>query len=203
MGRSAKSIDWDAIERDYRIGQLTVRQIGEKHGVAYPSVSRKAKKCGWKQDLTDVVRSVTAAKVTAAVAEEANKRITEGEQATYSEVELAANANVAIIMRHQKRAVRLGSLLENMLGELEEVSANPATLEQLVLAVGQNDPLAADGINQLRSVHKRMDTLKVASEINIKVQDAERKACSIDGEEKSATGLDDAILKIAKAASES
>lgn len=197
MGRSAKDIDWDAVERDYRIGQLTVRQIGEKHGVAYPSVSRKAKKCGWKQDLTDVVRYVTKAKVTAAVAEEANRRITEGEQATYSEVDLAANANVAIIMRHQKRAVRLGALLENMLGELEDVSANPVALEQLVLAVGLNDPLAADGINQLRSVHKRMDTLKVASEINIKVQDAERKACSIDEEGKGGDGLvEDAIKRV-------
>jgi hypothetical protein len=45
MGRR-NDIDWDAIERDFRLGQFTLRQLAKKYSVEASSISRKAEKEG-------------------------------------------------------------------------------------------------------------------------------------------------------------
>lgn len=55
--------DWDAVERDYRTGKFTLRELEEKHGVFNSSIARKAKKDGWTQDLRIAIRQATNAKL--------------------------------------------------------------------------------------------------------------------------------------------
>ena len=64
---SGKTTDWEAIERAYRAGQLSVRALAEKFGVSHPAVSKRAKKEGWQRDLTEQVRAAVKRKVTKAV----------------------------------------------------------------------------------------------------------------------------------------
>src|SRR5580765_8406186 len=48
---------WHAVESDYRMATLTVREIAKKHGVSETSINKKAKTLGWKRDLKKRVRS--------------------------------------------------------------------------------------------------------------------------------------------------
>ena len=45
-----KPIDWEAIERDYRAGILSVREIGAKCGCTHTAINKRAKRDGWERD---------------------------------------------------------------------------------------------------------------------------------------------------------
>lgn len=176
--------DWEAVERDYRIGQLSTTEMAEKHGIPQPSIVRKAKQCGWTRDKTDAVRHATKAKMIRQVVRDQMADAEASVVKDFNEVDLAANVNVTIIMRHQGRAKEISDALDSMIAELKDVSANPKTLEQLVLAVGQEDPLAAAGIMKAQTLPTRMSVAKSASETLAKLVVIERQAFGIDGQEE-------------------
>lgn len=45
------TVQWKEIEKHYRVGKRTLRDIGEEFGVAHVTISKKAKKLGWVRDL--------------------------------------------------------------------------------------------------------------------------------------------------------
>ena len=51
-----KSVDWEAIEREYRAGQLAVVEIGRQHGLSHTAINKRAKRDGWTRNLADRVR---------------------------------------------------------------------------------------------------------------------------------------------------
>lgn len=55
-GEGKRTIDWEAIERDYRAGVLSLRELGDRHGISHVAIVRKAKREGWERDLTRKVQ---------------------------------------------------------------------------------------------------------------------------------------------------
>lgn len=53
----AATTDWEAVERDYRAGLLSVREIGLAHGVSHTAINKRAKKHGWDRDLKGKIRA--------------------------------------------------------------------------------------------------------------------------------------------------
>ena len=53
---SRRSIDWEAVHREYRAGQLSVREIARQFDISESGIRRKAKERKWKRDLTHRVR---------------------------------------------------------------------------------------------------------------------------------------------------
>jgi len=49
-------IDWDAIERDYRAGVKTLREMSADHHVSHVSIDKHAKKRGWTRDLGEKIK---------------------------------------------------------------------------------------------------------------------------------------------------
>ena len=47
---SKPAIDWEAIERDYRAGILSVREIGAKCGCTHTAINKRAKRDGWERE---------------------------------------------------------------------------------------------------------------------------------------------------------
>lgn len=99
--------DWEAIEREYRAGQLSIRQIARQHGVDEATMRKRAKKNGWTRNLADAVRQeVQAALVrTAYPADLSDEAI----------VEYAAARGVEVVRQHRGH-----------LGRLQRISANLA-----------------------------------------------------------------------------
>jgi hypothetical protein len=58
-----KSVDWEAIEREYRAGQLTVVEIGRQHGLSHTAINKRAKRDGWTRNLADRVRKKVSARL--------------------------------------------------------------------------------------------------------------------------------------------
>lgn len=94
--RLRKRIDWEAVERDYRTGKFTLRELEAKHGASYSEISRKAKKQGWTKDLRDVIKAATDAAVLRDIATEAQRSATDV-------VLVAAEVNAQVLASHRKR----------------------------------------------------------------------------------------------------
>lgn len=60
---AAKQPDWEAIERAYRAGALSLRGIADKYDTNEGTIRSRAKKHGWQRDLTAQVRTATKEKL--------------------------------------------------------------------------------------------------------------------------------------------
>ncbi len=96
--KSNKQPDWEAIERAYRAGSLSVRAIGESHGVAHNTILKRAKKEGWQRDLTGQVQAAVKDKVTRAATAKGDheKLVTDAEI-----IEEAASQGAAVVLAHR------------------------------------------------------------------------------------------------------
>jgi hypothetical protein len=88
--------DWEAIERDYRAGHLSIRHLAAKHGIPESTVRSKANSLGWERDLTDAVRTATRAKL----ARSSRTDLAHGDDAQI--VQEASDDAAAIVEAHRK-----------------------------------------------------------------------------------------------------
>ncbi|APC18166.1 hypothetical protein BLL42_21465 [Pseudomonas frederiksbergensis] len=95
---TTKQPDWEAIERAYRAGSLSVRAIAEEAGVSHVAIAKRAKKEGWARDLTDKVRAAAKRKVTNAVTTESyqDALVTEEEI-----IEEASDKVASVVLAHR------------------------------------------------------------------------------------------------------
>lgn len=116
MGRS--QVDWDLIEKDYRAGVKTLRQMAGEHGISHVAINKRAKVDGWTRDLAAKIHQkaqelVTKQQVTSSVTKES--RVTDREI-----VEANATAIAAADLTNRKDVI-LGINISR--GHLEELAA--------------------------------------------------------------------------------
>lgn len=58
-----KQADWEAIEREYRAGQLSVSEIARQHGITEGAIRKKSKALGWERALAAKVRKAVREKL--------------------------------------------------------------------------------------------------------------------------------------------
>lgn len=115
--------DWEAIEREYRGGQLSIAEIGRRHGVSHVAIMKRAKKREWSRDLTERVRQEIAARM-----------VTEGLQRPREAVtiqDLAARG-VAILSGQRTRIGRTTEAVAKLLEELHDTSDNLTDIEDAI-----------------------------------------------------------------------
>ena len=89
-------IDWESIRKEYRVGQLSIREIARQSGVSEGAIRKKAKKYGWQRDLTAKVNSKVAELVrTPNTQEDANL------------IDQAADRALKVVELHRKDAKEL------------------------------------------------------------------------------------------------
>ncbi len=115
---SSPKTDWQAVERDYRTGKFTLRELEAKHGADNGLISRRAKRDGWTQDLSVAIRQATKAKLVKAADPVADAVV----------VNEAAELNKQIILAHRKDVQRARDLTMGMFGELERQGKLAKTL---------------------------------------------------------------------------
>ena len=54
---TTKQPDWEAIERAYRAGLLSVREIATSCGVSHTAIQKRAKANGWERDLKAKIKA--------------------------------------------------------------------------------------------------------------------------------------------------
>ena len=107
----AKQPDWEAVEAAYRAGSLSVRAIGEAHGVTHVAIGKRAAKEGWQRDLSEKVRAATKAKVTKAVTTDGyqSKAVTDDEI-----IEEVSDQLTAVVLSHRKGLARWQAIADKL-----------------------------------------------------------------------------------------
>lgn len=93
--------DWEAVEREYRAGQLSVSEIGRQHGVSHTAINKKAKLQGWTRNLAAKVRQVVSERLVSDEVSSANARET---------VEMAAARAVDVVRSHRRALSQLNAI---------------------------------------------------------------------------------------------
>lgn len=179
--------DWQAVERDYRTGQYTLRELESKHGVNNTTIMRRAAKEKWPQDLSVAIRQATNAMLIAAAVEVRRK---ETQQITQQDVQqaqqdaqqdaanmvfAAADGQVKVIKRQHVRLESLNDLYAATLSIANRVilvddtqeGATPADPAAALAAIASLSQTARNLIDMERKVHKLDDAPPEASQTNV------------------------------------
>lgn len=169
--------DWEAIERDYRTGHFTLRELEAKHGISYAQISRKSTELKWTKDLREVIKQATDAALLRETVTEAQKDATET-------VLVVAEMNTRVIRAHRKDLFEARAVAAGMLAELQ--SSTPADQELMikVLAGEGADPAdvaaARARVQRALSLGVRITCIKQLADTFDKLQVAERRAFGLD-----------------------
>ncbi|KJZ41325.1 hypothetical protein [Pseudomonas fluorescens] len=113
--------DWEAIERAYRAGLLSVREIAASSGISHTAIQKRASKEGWQRDLTDKVRCAVKAKVAKAVATDGCQL----EVATDAQIiEEASDQAAAIVLAHRSGLALWRGIANKLSAYLAEADVN-------------------------------------------------------------------------------
>lgn len=123
MAEDRKAVDWEAIEREYRAGQLSASEIGRQYRVSRQAILKRVKKESWAQNLSARVKEAVAARVVADGVAGKSARET---------VELAAERGVQIVREHRTSIGRGQRLVNTLLGELEEATERRDEIEEAI-----------------------------------------------------------------------
>ena len=63
--KTPRIIDWEAIERDYRAGVRSLREMGDAYGVTHGAIRKRALRDGWVRDLGAKIRAKAESLVSA------------------------------------------------------------------------------------------------------------------------------------------
>ena len=123
-----KTIDWELVERDYRAGIKTLRQIAEERGISHVAIQKRAKTYGWTRDLTEKIQAKAKEKVTKA---SVTKTVTKERLLTDSQTIEAYSDVVASVDMIQRDDVRMA--VDASRGHLSELIAltDPAYKDKL------------------------------------------------------------------------
>jgi len=178
-----RSVDWDAVERDFRTGKFTLRELGGKHGVSHAAIGKRSRDRQWPQDLSEQIRQATNAKLTAElVSMETEKSF----QAVSTTVQAAAELNKQVILGHRTDILATRNVAADLLQELASaalLAENQELLEKIVAGEGatpQQEAQARSIVVKALSVNTRISSIKALAETFSKLQESERKAFSID-----------------------
>ncbi|MFP4104830.1 MAG: hypothetical protein ACLFVU_01975 [Phycisphaerae bacterium] len=111
--------DWEAIERAYRAGSLSIRNIADQHGVSDTAIRKRATKHGWQRDLTEKVQKAARDKLV--------RREVRGdgshEQARTDEeiVEQASSEAAAVVLRHRAGLAQWRGISDKLCAALAEM----------------------------------------------------------------------------------
>jgi hypothetical protein len=120
------TVDWEAVERDYRAGVLSIREIGRLNGVSEGAIRKKAKGEGWQRDLTARVAEKVRTELVRSEVRTANPQ-TEKEI-----IEVAAATVVQVVREHRGRIKQGNQLVELLTNQLIDVAGKREEFEAAI-----------------------------------------------------------------------
>jgi predicted DNA-binding protein YlxM (UPF0122 family) len=176
--------DWDAVERDYRTGKFTLRELADKYGVSHQAIGKQVKTKGWTQDLSTAIKQATNAKL---VAELVDKEVAKGGQEVAKTVLAAAELNKQVILKHRGDISKTSDLAMAMLAELSLTTHKQEEIEELFEKVtgdmaGPALLAAQQQFKDFMRVHSRVGSVHKLADTLAKLQTLERKAFGIADE---------------------
>ena len=177
MSAEKKPTDWESIERQYRAGVLSIREIGKAHDVSDTAIRKKAKTADWQRDLSAKVAEKVRIDLVRSEVRTANPQ-TEREI-----VEEAAATVVHVVRSHRTRIKNGSALVELLTGQLLDAASNRDELEESI-----EDECKGDLDSRRRNAMLRAVSLASHSAIAVNLANATKTWVGL---ERQAFGLDD------------
>jgi hypothetical protein len=200
MAEERKQIDWEKVEKLYRPGKLSLRDIANICNCCESGIRRKAKAEGWARDLSarvdEAVRNKLVRIAVRTASAPSEKEI----------IEAAAEISASIVLGHRKELVRLKDNEDALLAELEGKDGQGPTK----LFITQYQGQIVEKVVGM-TVAEQASTLLALANVRIKRMEMERKTWGIaDGnapapgstEADPYEGLPDHVLDIIRGKSE-
>jgi hypothetical protein len=156
-----RSIDWDAVERDYRTTAMTDGELSTKHGVTREAIVRRrtresaADSSRWQRDLSAEVRAATNALL---LRETITQQITDGHRQITDAVMSAAEVNRAVIMGHRSELQEARTLAMSLLAEVRESAMLAADKDLLAQVLAGSGATPTDEAQARRAVQRALET---------------------------------------------
>lgn len=180
-----RKIDWDAIQRDYRTGHFTLRELEAKYEVNNATIARKIKRDGWQQDLSEAVRQATNAKL---ISEMVSSEVSKGQQEISNTVLAAAEVNKQVILGHRSDIASTRDVAAGLLRELNDTRLLASEQALLAEILAGGEAADEDQLNRARQVVRK--ALDFGNRIN-GVKSLAETFSKLQGMERTAFGLDD------------
>lgn len=147
MTTAKSQIDWEAIEREYRAGQFTVREIGRQYGASHTAINKRAKEKGWKRDLSKRVREEVSTRLVSSEVSNEKQAETEAEA-----INLAAARGVQVVREHREAIKRGQTLVSDLMDELREATSSREEIEAAIETETDKDRDSKRRNSMLRAV---------------------------------------------------
>lgn len=154
---TAKQPDWEAIERAYRAGVLSVREIAASCGVSHTAIQKRAKANGWERDLKAKIKAKADSLVAKReVATQVASRSVETEREI---IEVNAEVIANIRMAHRGDISRSRRLTNKLLDELESLTDEQGTIKELIDQLKDGDHEDGEAMADVLALAKKMSAL--------------------------------------------
>jgi len=191
---TTKQPDWEAIERAYRAGVLSVREIASSCGVSHTAIQKRAKANGWERDLKAKIKAKADSLV--AKREVATQVASKSVETEREIIEVNAEVIANIRMAHRGDISRGRRLANKLLDELEGLTDNRQLFEELGELLRSEDDKGQDKRNDLyqkiidlpgrsKTMKEMAETLKTLITLERQAYDLDTKAGNSDADELS------------------
>ena len=197
-----RPVDWEAVEREYRVGIRSLRDIGAEFGVSEGAIRKKAKVESWDRDLSAKIASKAEALVRKA---EVRSEVRNESSASEADMVLAgANLQAAAQLNQRKDVSRSRGIVQKLFAELEGQIDGLEDFAKLAELMAEPDDNGSDKLNELYkkviSFPSRVDSAKKLSDALRVLVELERKVLRIkDDPEASSTVIVKADTSLAPA----
>lgn len=156
-----RKTDWKKIERLYRAGLLSIREIAREVNISEGDIRYHAKKHGWKRDLTQQARQAYRTKTVQNLAKIFDSEDLKNQLNNISDEEIieeAARTQIEVVRQHQRTLGAGHSLTMRLLQELEFTTTTVDELEKLIRDTTAPNRRAA--LQRMISLPARATTLR-------------------------------------------
>ncbi|MCQ0168443.1 hypothetical protein DN388_15915 [Pseudomonas sp. S12(2018)] len=154
---TTKQPDWEAIERAYRAGVLSVREIAAAHEVSHTAINKRAKRDGWDRDLKAKIKAKADALVSK---REVSTEVSSKQAETEREIiELNAEVIANIRMAHRGDISRSRRLTNKLLDELESLTDEQGTIKELIDQLKDGGHEDGEAMADVLALAKKMSAL--------------------------------------------
>lgn len=178
-----KSPDWEAIEREYRAGQISVRAIASQHGLTEGAIRKRAKAEGWSRPLAEKVRAAVREKLVRADGTQDGTQ-SDRVRTDAETIDFAANRGVELVRQHRASLGRANAIIAKLLDELESVTDNRSDIEDAIEVdtASEKSPRRRDAMLRAVSLPSRAQTARELSQAMKNLIPLERQAFNLDSE---------------------
>jgi len=175
-----KIVDWEAIEREYRAGQLSVREIARTSGVTETAIRKHAKADGWTRALAEKVREAVREKLVRSDGSQSGSQSPRDAEI----IDMAAARGVEVVRQHRATLSSAHRIVAELLDELRSETDNKDEIEEDIRVATADDKTSGRRNAMLKAISlpTRAGTALALGQTLRALVPLERQAFALDAE---------------------